>query len=84
MILLANVILMKMVFQTRNKCFKVISNTDYVSAWKSKRLSSERIKPPSASDNSLTPALNYYGTKTRVKFTGNCLRNQIFHRRMEK
>ena len=26
------------------------------------------------SDNSLTPALNYYGTKTRVKFTGSCLK----------
>ena len=23
---------------------------------------------------SLTPALNYYGTKTRVKFTGSCLK----------
>ena len=27
-----------------------------------------------ASDNSLTPALSYYGTKTRVTFTGNCLK----------
>ena len=26
------------------------------------------------SDNSLTPALSYYGTKTRVKFTGSCLK----------
>ena len=26
------------------------------------------------SDNSLTPALSYYGTKTRVKFTGGCLK----------
>ena len=26
------------------------------------------------SDNSLTPALRYYGTKTRVKFTGTCLK----------
>ena len=26
------------------------------------------------SDNSLTPALNYYSTKTRVKFTGCCLK----------
>ena len=32
-----------------------------------------RIKPPTPSDNTLTPALNYYGTKTRVKFTGRYL-----------
>ena len=53
---------------------KVIANTDYVSSWKSKGLSAETIKPPTTSDNSLTPALSYYGTKTRVKFTGSCLK----------
>ena len=40
---------------------------------KSKGLSAETIKPPATSDNSLTPALIYYGTKTRVKFTESCL-----------
>ena len=54
--------------------FKMISNTDYISSWKSKGLSSGSIKPPTTSDNSLTPALNYYVTKTRVKFTGRCLK----------
>ena len=29
---------------------------------------------PTTSDNSLTPAVSYYGTKTRVKFTGSCLK----------
>ena len=38
-----------------------------------KGLSAESIEPPYTSDNSLTPALNYYGTKTRVKFNGSCL-----------
>ena len=52
----------------------MITNTDYVSLWKSKGVSAESIKPPITSDNSLTPALNYYGTKTRVKFTGSCLK----------
>ena len=52
----------------------MIANTDYVSSWKSKGLSAETIKPPATSDNSLTPALSYYGTKTRVKFTGSCLK----------
>ena len=50
------------------------TNTDYVSSWKSKGLSAETIKPPTRSDNSLTPILNYYGTKTRVTFTGSCLK----------
>ena len=52
----------------------MITNTDYVSSWKSKGLSAEIIKPPTTSDNSLTPALNYYGTKTRVKLTGSGLK----------
>ena len=51
-----------------------ITNTDYASSWKSKGLSAESIKSPTTSDNSLTPALNYYGTKTRVRFTGSCLK----------
>ena len=52
----------------------IINDADYVSSWKSKGLSAESIKPPTTSDNSLTPALSYYGTKTRVKFTGSCLK----------
>ena len=63
-----------LLFQPINKYFKVITNTDYISSWKSKGLSAETIKPHTTSDNSLTPALNYYGTKTRVKFTGSCLK----------
>ena len=63
-----------LVFQPINKYFKVITNTDYISSWKSKGLSTESIKPPTTSDNSLTPALSYYGTRTRVKFTGSCLK----------
>ena len=62
-----------LVFQPVNIYFKVIANTDYVSSWKSKLLSAESIKPPNTSDNSLTPVLDYYGTKTRVKFSGSCL-----------
>ena len=62
-----------LVFQAKARYFKVITSTDYISSWKSKGLSAESIKPPTTSDNSLTPILNYYGTKTRVKFTGSCL-----------
>ena len=59
-----------LVFQPINKYFKVITNTNYFSSWKSKWLSTELIKSPTTSDNSLTPALIYHGTKTRVKFIG--------------
>ena len=37
-----------LVFQPTNKYFKVITNTDYVSSWKSKGLSAESIKPPTS------------------------------------
>ena len=58
-----------LVFQSLNNYFKVIASTDHVSSWKSKVLSAETIKPPATPDESLTPALSCYGTKTRVKFT---------------
>ena len=63
-----------LVFHSLKKYSHMITNTDYVSSWKSKGLSSESIEPTTTSDNSLKPALNYYGTKTRVKFTGSCLK----------
>ena len=55
-----------LVFQPINRYFKVIANTDYVSSWKSKGLSAENIIPLATSDNSLSPALSYYGTEARV------------------
>ena len=66
-----------LVFQQLNNYFKVIANADCVSSWKSKGLSVETIKPPSTSDNSVTPVLSYYGTKTRVTFTGSCSKQSI-------
>ena len=37
-------------------------------------MSDEKITSPTTSDNSLNPALSYYGIKTRVKFDGSCLK----------
>ena len=54
--------------------FKKISNTDHISELKSKGLSDEIIKPPTTSNNSLAPALSYFGRKTRLKFNGSCLK----------
>ena len=38
-----------LVFQSMNRHFKMIANTDYASLWKSKGLSAETIKPPTTS-----------------------------------
>ena len=62
-----------LVFQPVYRYFKFIANTSFISESISKGLSSESIKPPTTSNNSLAPAINNYGTKTRVKFTGSCL-----------
>ena len=52
----------------------MITNTDYISSWKSKGVSAESIKPPTTSDNSLAPSLYYYGNKIRVKLARSCLK----------
>ena len=56
------------------KLNSVVNTADSVSSWQSKGIFNESIKPPTRSDNSLTPELNYYGIKTRVKFTRSCLK----------
>ena len=43
-----------LIFQPVYKYFKSITNTNYISSWKSKGLSAESIKPFPTSDNSLT------------------------------
>ena len=63
-----------LVFQRMYRYFLKIGNTDYISERKSKGLPDKVIKLPSASNNSITPGLSYIGTKTRVKFSGNCLK----------
>ena len=63
-----------LVLQPIKRYFEVITNSNYVSSWKTKGLSAKTIKPPATSDNSLTPTLSYYGTKTRVKLNGSCLK----------
>ena len=50
------------------KLNSVAGAADYVLSWQSKGLSNESIKPPTTSNYSLNPRLNYYGTKTRVQF----------------
>ena len=63
-----------LVFQPIYKYFKIIANKKYISSWQSKGLSDEIIKPPVTSDNSLTPLIDYLGSKIRLKFNGSILR----------
>ena len=51
-----------------------IDNSDYVWSWESKELSDESITPRSAPNSSLSPSLNYLGTKIRVRFSGSGLK----------
>ena len=37
-------------------------------------MSDEKINSITTSNYSMTPELSYYGTKTRVKFSGSCLK----------
>ena len=66
-----------LVFQPMQKYFKRISGVgsgNYICFWKSKGLFDERINSNTASNHIITPELSYCGFKTRVKFSGNCLK----------
>ena len=49
-----------LIFQPVRKYFKTDNNSAYISAWKSKGLSKEGIKPPKVSNNHLKPQINCY------------------------
>ena len=66
-----------LVFQLVSGYFKTVANTSKVTAWKSKGLSDKGIKPPSTSDNSLNPGINYFDNFwIRLKFQRNCLEQE--------
>ena len=73
-----------LVFQPVYRYFKVITNTKYIAESKSKGLSDESIKPPTTSNNILTPLIDYYGNKIRLKFIGSCLRQPKVTHTIEK
>ena len=63
-----------LVFQPVYKFFIKISKRDHILAFKSKELSVESIKPPSACNISLAPTLNFADFWPRVKFDSHCLK----------
>ena len=62
-----------LVFQSIHRYFK-ITNKKYISSWKSKGLSDKTITPCATSDSSLTPLMDHYGSKVRLKFNKSCLK----------
>ena len=64
-----------LVFQPIHRYFKTFyAGNRNILSWKSKGLSDESIKPPTTSNRILNPTLNFVGTKIRVKFSGDCLK----------
>ena len=66
-----------LVFQRMCRYFKRIAgvgNDNYIYYQQSKGLSDERINSITASNYSVTLFLDYYGIKTRVEFSGSCLK----------
>ena len=51
-----------------------VGNGNYIYYWQSKGLPDERINSIKTANHSITPFLDYYGTKTRVEFNGSCLK----------
>ena len=51
-----------------------VGNCNHIYYWQSKKLSDEKINSIKTPNHSITPRLDYYGTKTRVKFNGSCLK----------
>ena len=63
-------------FQPRYKYFKQINN-DYISSWKSKGSSNGIITAPFGPNNFLNRSLEYLGTKLKVRFSGNFLKQNV-------
>ena len=51
-------------------------NNKWITKWRSKGLSNKSLEIISMSDNSLTPSINYYGEKARLKFAGSVLQQK--------
>ena len=69
-------------FQTVYRYFKTVSaNDSNILSWKSKGLSNESINPPTTSNEMFNPSKDYVGTKARIKFNVDCLKEEkiTFH-----
>ena len=71
-----------LVFQSILKYFTLDSS--WIIKWVSKGLSNESLEVVFTSSNTLTPSVNYYREKTRLKFTGSVLQQKIITCRHRK
>ena len=63
--------LIYLIFQPMNKYFERVDgvgNGEYISFWKSRGFSDEKINSITASNHMITPSLDYLGTKITLKF----------------
>ena len=66
-----------LVFQPIQRYFQTVSaNDSNILSWKSKGIFDESNKPPTTPNKVLNPSLDYVGTKARVKFSGDCLKQE--------
>ena len=72
-----------LVFQSMLKYF-MINNSIWVTKWKSKGLSNESLDVISTSNNSLSPSINHYRDKVRLKFGGSILQQKTITYNHEK
>ena len=63
-----------LLFQSMLEYFML--NINKITKWKSKGLSNKNLEVVSTSDITLTPWINYYGDKARLKFTGSILQHK--------
>ena len=59
------------------ECFKRVAGVgsgNYIYFWKSIDLSDGKINSITESNYNITPEFGYYGTRTRLKFSGSCLK----------
>ena len=71
-----------LVFQPILKYFTL--NSKWITKWKSKGLSNEILEVVSTSDKTLTPSVNYYGDKVRLRFTRSVLQQKQLHTVIKK
>ena len=66
-----------LVFQPIHRYFKTASdNPSIILSWKSKGLSNESIRPPTTPNKIRNLSLHFVGTKTRVRLSGDCLKQE--------
>ena len=66
-----------LIFLPMQRYFKLASdNPSIILSWKSKGLSGQSIKAPTTPNKILNPSQSYVGTKARVRFSGDCLKQE--------